>query len=414
MRSECRGARREKHTAHTARSPQPPASSPQVFGIHRSFWCLALLLLVFSSTGASCQRPLLLSPFAPAGPMAPQVLAEGSTRDQIIAAVNANSAKVRSITATGASITIPDTMGLPILTANIAAERPNRFRMTAGTSLSGQEMDMGSNDDRFWIWIKRNQPPGVYFCRHDQFANSSIRQMMPVEPSWLLAAIGIVDIDPASVVDGPLPHGDGTVEIRSSMPSASGTLSRVTVIDARTARVVEQHIYDQTGRTLLASAVAESHQYYEKEQVLLPQKVSIRLPTANLAMKIDLGTMQINQLAGDPAQLWSMPVFAGYPQYNLGGALPNAQLPGRPPATFNQPTSPATATPIAPYPSTSPYPVTAPPINAGASTYPTTTSPSTMQAAPAYYVPNNRASAATPANYYLPAQPQRRSAYLVR
>ena len=29
--------------------------------------------------------------------------------------------------------------------------------------------------------------------------------MMPVEPSWLLAALGMVDIDPASVFDGPLP-----------------------------------------------------------------------------------------------------------------------------------------------------------------------------------------------------------------
>ena len=26
--------------------------------------------------------------------------------------------------------------------------------------------------------------------------------MMPVEPSWLLAALGMVDIDPASVFDG--------------------------------------------------------------------------------------------------------------------------------------------------------------------------------------------------------------------
>ena len=45
--------------------------------------------------------------------------------------------------------------------------------------------------------------------------------MMPVEPSWLLAALGMVDIDPASVFDGPLPRGDGTVELRSSLPSAT-------------------------------------------------------------------------------------------------------------------------------------------------------------------------------------------------
>jgi hypothetical protein len=297
---------------------------------------LITALALFAGSGASCQRPLLLSPFAPVGPAAPQVLAPGATRDQIVAAVNQNSARIRSLTATGASITIPDTMNLPLLTANIAAERPGRVRITAGTALSGQELDLGSNDERFWIWIRRNQPPGVYFCRHDQFGNSAIRQMMPVEPTWLLSALGMVDIDPATVFEGPTPCGDGKVELRTWLPSCSGTLNRVMVIDAARAWVVEQHVYDQSGQKLLASAVAESHRYYETLQVSLPQRISIKLPTAGLDLKIDMGSVQINQLAGDPNQLWSMPAFPGYPQYDLGGAFPSAPSPSSAEA---QPTS---------------------------------------------------------------------------
>jgi hypothetical protein len=296
-------------------------------------WLIAVVAL-FAGSGASCQRPLMFSPFATAGPPAPQVLPEGATREQIIAAVNANSSRVRSITATSASITIPDTMNLPILTANIAAERPGRVRITAGTAITGQEMDLGSNDQLFWMWVRRNDPPAVYFCRHDQFANSAIRQMMPVEPAWLLSAMGMTEIDPASVIDGPSPRSDGTVEIRSLMPSASGNLQRLTVIDARRAWVVGQYVYDPSGRTLLAVAIAESHQYYPAEQVSLPQRISLQLPTAGLSLKIDMGTVQINQLAGDPAQLWTMPAFEGYPKYDLGGALPNTQLPGRPTAQY--------------------------------------------------------------------------------
>ena len=161
------------------------------------------------------------------------MLADGASRDQIVAVVNANSARVQSIAVTGATITVPNTMGLPLLAGNIAAERPARFRLTAGTAITGQELDLGSNDERFWIWSRRNQPPAVYFCRHDQFAGSAIREVMPIEPSWLLAALGMVDIDPATVYEGPLPHGNGTVELRSWLPSSSGTLHRVTVIDAR-------------------------------------------------------------------------------------------------------------------------------------------------------------------------------------
>jgi hypothetical protein len=259
-------------------------------------------------------------------------LPPGATREQIVAAVNANSSRVHSLSTTNASITIPDTMNLPLLTANIAAERPGRVRITAGTALTGQELDVGSNDEVFWMWVRRNQPPGVYFCRHDQFANSAIRRMMPVEPAWLLSALGMTELDPAQVVDGPLPRSDGTVELRSVMPSASGTLQRVTVIDARRAWVVGQYVYDPSGQTLLASAVAESHEYYPAEQVSLPQRISLQLPTAGMALKIDMGQVQINQLAGDPNQLWAMPALEGYPRYDLGGALPGTPLPGQPAA----------------------------------------------------------------------------------
>jgi hypothetical protein len=365
---------------------------------------LTTALALFAGSGANCQRPLTMNPFGPPDPAAPQVLIAGATRDQIIAAVNQNSARIHSLSATGASITIPDTMNLPLLTANIAAERPNHFRLTAGTGITGQEIDLGSNDQLFWMWVRRNQPPAVYFCRHDQFANSAIRQMMPIEPSWLLAALGMVDIDPASVYDGPLARGDGKVEIRSWLPSASGRLARVTVIDASRAWVVEQHVYDPSGQTLIASAVAESHRYYPAEQVSLPQKISLRLPTAGLAMKIDLGNVQINQLAGDPAQLWTMPTFAGYPQYDLGGAVPNTPLPGRP---FNQPPSPMPPPMPTTYPA--PYPTSAAPaaLPAGAPINSLGSAPSSYPSTPAVYAPTTSAesspsSRATPANYMRP------------
>lgn len=292
-----------------------------------------MLLSVVVGSGATCQRPLLNNPFAAPGPTAPQILQLGATREQVVAAVNQNSGRVHSITATNASISVPDMMGLPILNGNIAAERPGRFRLTAGTAITGQEIDIGSNDELFWLWVRQNQPPGVYYCRHAQFANSNIRQIMPIEPSWLLAALGMVDIDPASVFDGPVPseRGHGTVELRTWLPSSSGNLQRVLLIDATRGWVVEQHVYDPSGATLLASCVAESHRYYPLEQVSLPERITIRLPTANLALTINLGALQINQLQGDRRLLWSMPTPEGIPQYDLGGAAAGSPLPGQAP-----------------------------------------------------------------------------------
>ena len=142
----------------------------------RSLPSFLILLCLVCTSGATCQRPLMTNPFVAQGPAAPQVLQPGASRDQIVAAVKQNSARVQSLSVSNASITIPDMMGLPILNGNIAAERPGRFRLKAG-SIAGPELDLGSNDELFWLWVRRNQPPAVYFCRHSQFANSNIRQM---------------------------------------------------------------------------------------------------------------------------------------------------------------------------------------------------------------------------------------------
>jgi hypothetical protein len=141
----------------------------------------------------------------------------------------------------------------------------------------------------------------------------------------------------------------------------------VTVIDARRAWVIEQDVYDPSGTTLLASARADSHRYYEREQVSLPERVTIQLPTANLRMTINLGPMQINQLAVDRGQLFGLPTITGSQQVDLGNAVPGTPLPGQP--LPGQPNNASPLSGIVPalnsvvptsYPSypTTPYPVT--------------------------------------------------------
>ena len=73
-----------------------------------------------------------------------------------------------------------------------------------------------------------------------------------------------------------------------------------------------------------------------------------------------MGRVQINQLSGDPAQLWTMPAFDGYQKFDLGGAVPNTQLPGRPTAQYPPPPAAARCMPAAYQPQAEcqpPYPL---------------------------------------------------------
>jgi len=318
---------------------------------------LLLLFVVFCCSGATCSRALR-NPFAPLGPPAPHVLTAGASLDQVVSAVNLNAGRVQSYQTNNASITVPGMPAIPLLRGNIVAQRPGRLRLQASTALTGPEVDMGSNDALFWFWVKRNEPPALYFSRHDQFVGSAAQQVMPIDPQWFLDALGMAQFSPNDQHQGPLPHGDGTLEIRSIIQSPTGTLTKSTVLDASRAWVLEQHIYDSGGQ-LMVSSRASRHRFYPAMGVSLPQEIEIRVPAMQLALTIDVGTVLLNQVAENPA-LWTLPVLNGYPQIDLGSAPPGA-IPAVGSAGYSAP-SPVSATKINAPPSPSVYAIPAAPL----------------------------------------------------
>ncbi len=316
-----------------------------------------LLLVVFCGSGATCS-PSLRNPFIQQGPPAPEVLTTGASLDQVVSAVNLNAGRIQSYQTNNASITVPGIPGIPLLRGNIVAQRPGRIRLQASTAITGPEVDMGSNDQLFWFWVKRNEPPALYFSRHDQFVGSAAQQVMPIDPKWLLDAIGMSQFSPNDQHQGPLPHGDGTLEVRSIIQSPTGTLTKSTVIDARRAWVMEQHIYDSGGQ-LMVSSRARRHRFYPAMGVSLPQEIEIRVPAMQLALTIDVGTVLLNQVAENPA-LWTLPVLSGYPQIDLGSAPPGA-VPAVGSANYSAPVITPPAVALRPPVSRTPVSIIVPP-----------------------------------------------------
>ncbi|MEM8865645.1 MAG: hypothetical protein AAGF31_08910 [Planctomycetota bacterium] len=319
---------------------------------------LGCVLLVALSSG--CRMTRTGSLFGMVGSTAPAVLQPTATAAEVVAAVNQNTARIQSYTAPNASFSTPGMPGLPMLRGNIVLERPRRFRLRAGTALTGSEVDLGSNDQLFWLWAKRNEPPAVYFARHDQHATGAARMLLPIDPSWVVDALGLVTLDPAAAYQGPFPRADGALELRHTVTGPNGPTQRVTVVDPTRAWVVEQHAYDQTG-TLVASAIAEDFRFDPVQQVSLPERVTIRVPNADLALTINTGTVAINTPIVNPGQQWSLPNLEGYPQVDLGqsdgipgvAVAPAAALSTMPPV-YSPPTiqpSPAIQQPQAVLPS---------------------------------------------------------------
>jgi hypothetical protein len=136
----------------------------------------------------------------------PPLLPPSPSLEQVIQVVNDNSRRIYSFYTNKAALNVP---GVPTLRANLAMQRPRRFRLRAESLMRGPELDVGSNDELFWFWVRQSPDPSVFYCRHDEFATSRARQMIPISPEWLIEAMGIVELDPALPHQGPFTRPDG-------------------------------------------------------------------------------------------------------------------------------------------------------------------------------------------------------------
>lgn len=286
----------------------------------RSWLRLLLAVGLFSACGASCPRsPPFAMPFARALPPA-------ATLEQVVAVVNANGARIHSYHAPNASIGITSVPLMPSLQSTIALERPRRFRLRSQLSgFTGPELDVGSNDELFWFWTKRNPSRELYFCRHEEYATSLAPQIMPVEPDWLFEALGLTTLVPEEIVRGPEPVGVNRLELRSLRQTAFGPLHRITLIDASSGWVVGEQLFDESSR-LLASATMSGHRRDETNNVTLPRRIEIQWPPTQMSLAIDIHELEINAPANE--RMWEQPHYDGFANVDL--ADPHLRLQGPP------------------------------------------------------------------------------------
>lgn len=301
---------------------------------YRRLVLLSVLVGLLGVSGAHCPRR---TPYY--GDPLPRALPPSPSLEQVIDVVNRNNSQIGSYWTSRARLSGP---GFPTLSASVAFERPLRFRLRADTALTGPELDLGSNHEHFWFWVKRNRPPAVFFCRHDQFHTGRARQMIPIDPYWLIEALGTAEFDRGLPHQGPFPASKDRLEIHTVRDTPEGPMIKSTVVDAIRGVVLEQRIYDPGGR-LLASSVAAGHRRDPASGLVMPTSVDINCPPAQFSMRIDLGNVQINRLPSNPAGLWQMPNDPNLQFVDLcrpPAASPLSPPPGASPGVSLHPRSP--------------------------------------------------------------------------
>lgn len=305
---------------------------------------LAVVVTTVAASGAACPQHLRGYQYG-AMPL-PRALPAHPSLEQIVSTVHDNTHRVRSYMAPQATLSVP---GVPRLSSQVACEPPRRFRLRAQTTVTGNELDIGSNDELFWLWIRRHDPPVLLYCRHDRYQDAAARQLLPIRADWMPELLGLVEFRPEDRHEGPFALPDGRIEIRSRIGAPEGELVRSTLLDGTTGLVMEQHLFGPSGERL-ASVRTSRHRVDPTSGAALPRLVEVSWPAAQIEFQLDIASITTNSANVDPGQLWQMPAYDGYRPIDLADPAMQTPIPATlpPAATFPAPsTGPGRSTPAA-------------------------------------------------------------------
>ncbi len=242
------------------------------------------------------------------------MLTANTSKEEVIGYLNDNTHKLMAWKTDNATIATRGKGGIPIhVRAEIAVESPRKFRLIAYSPV-GREVDLGSNPEKFWFWSKHNEEKHVFTASHDKEIGSSYR--VPFQPDWIIESLGVIDIDPEKTTMLPGDPGSNTVYLMADRVSPQRQkIRKRTVVDLCRGVVREHSLFDARGQ-MIARAVLSNHSLDTTSQAMLPKRIALDWPQAELHMTMDLSDIEVNP-AYIPEELWKVPKITGYPVFDL-------------------------------------------------------------------------------------------------
>lgn len=240
--------------------------------------------------------------------------------EEIVAHLNQNTQRIRSWRANGVNIMVNR---FP-LSGTLAVEKGSHVRLVVSSAL-GKEVDLGSNDERFWVWSRRMDPAFVT-CRHENMETARQQLGIPFEPNWLMQALGVEPLLAAGMKMEIDPSKRQARLVEEVTTAHGRPLRRTVLVDLKLGCVVEYSLYNYDGARV---ALARLSGHETTDGVVLPHRVLLDWPQNQMAMAMDLGKIQVNPHS-IPSEIWQMPNSPDYTLVHLDAGVPPIRLGVRP------------------------------------------------------------------------------------
>ena len=157
----------------------------------------------------------------------------------MIKSINKRNSEIKTIYLANMPIKIKN-MGFTIrASGEIVHKKEKFFRLIVTHKITGREMDLGSNQDIFWFWSKRINPPYLYFSKHENLSNTNLKSAL--NPMLMIESLNISEIKIKEIKS--FKTNDNNLLIFEKRPSPTKEiLDLVTIIDIPTKTIVEKYL----------------------------------------------------------------------------------------------------------------------------------------------------------------------------
>jgi hypothetical protein len=203
---------------------------------------------------------------------------------------------------------------------SLYAAQPRNFRLVCGTMLTSQELDMGSNDREFWMYVKRLPGDNYFFCSHEDFDKRGVNFPVPFDPDWVMMALGMTPYDPNGTYTVTTNEREQAYLLQQQTTTRQGEpITKVTVfnVDYQQGRrpVVRGHIIYDANRQRICSAEIKAVRPPDPGQTTflqVPRHVVLEWPQQEFRMELKLAGERINEDLSDRAvALFNRPQIRG-------------------------------------------------------------------------------------------------------
>lgn len=260
---------------------------------------LALIFFVGSLAASGCKSLIGKGEEPrPTGKIQPR------TAEELVRYLNHQASLVQSISYSDVSIhTSENGKSNPRLgDSSLHAQKPRNFRLLGSTFATSGEIDLGSNEREFWMYVKRMDGPNYFYCSHNDFAKAAQKLPIPFDTDWVMQALGLSEYptDPSATATINEQYRKYVLSYRTTT-SAGVPVRRVVAFNAdhdggRKPVVSKHFILDDRDQTLATAEILSAKSVkVGASYVQVPTEVVLEWPQTKFQMRLVLGGERVNE-----------------------------------------------------------------------------------------------------------------------